>query len=45
MSSVVLFLVMIGGSVGYGGFVGHRHARKERLWDERQARLRGVVAS
>lgn len=39
MTNAALFLVMIAGSVGYGGFVGHRNARKVRRWDEQQARL------
>lgn len=39
MSGAVLFLVMVVGSVGYSGFVGHRNARKVQRWDEQQARL------
>lgn len=37
--NVMLSLAMVGGSVGYSGFVGHRNARKVRRWDEQQARL------
>lgn len=40
MTNVIVFLLMIGGSVGLSGFIGHRQAARTKRWDEQHARLR-----